>query len=172
MDEVDQFIGYIPDSDEFETRATNSYGHHRQASVVHGNIQHSRNPSYPSASPVTMPLSPEMLQSQGFGGVGIAGDLSNSKWENADISLSLNSGGGTSLATIQDSDSSTKNSGDHKNHRVMHSAAKLGREPSHNAHSKNLPQDVKTVGEYALHHLFNSVSVIVTLVYAANANPS
>ncbi|KAJ5982970.1 hypothetical protein N7481_005069 [Penicillium waksmanii] len=49
-----------------ERRPSNSYGHHRQTSIVHG-MQHSRNPSMAGSTASASPLSPELIASLGRG---------------------------------------------------------------------------------------------------------
>ncbi|KAJ6164695.1 hypothetical protein N7470_003367 [Penicillium chermesinum] len=50
-----------------ERRPSNSYGHHRQTSIVHG-MQHSRNTSIAGSTSSTSPLSPELIASLGRSG--------------------------------------------------------------------------------------------------------
>ena len=45
---------------ERKPSAPGSYGHHRQTSIVHGNIQHSRNTSFVN-TPSTSPLAPQVI---------------------------------------------------------------------------------------------------------------
>jgi hypothetical protein len=148
-----------------------SYGHHRKTSIVHG-IQHSRGPSYNSAS--ASPISPEIIASAGSGsmaGLSIAPEtLFSSRTDEPDSLLKFTNNGSngsvhtqtSGLSTIQDDDEllslgQTVTKRSNTAHKKMPSNSKLRREHSHSrAHSKH-HQESKTAGEYALHHLFNSV---------------
>ncbi|KAK2745368.1 Cell morphogenesis protein PAG1 [Onygenales sp. PD_40] len=151
-----------PDGEGLERRPSNSYGHHRQASIVHGNIQHSRNASFATSS-ATSPLSPEVIASAAFG-VGHGTDAAlNGKRDPLEYSAGYTAAGPTvtgqmpplTLATIQDNDQAELGS-EPPTHRKMVSIAKSRKDHSHHpSHSKHT-QEAKTVGEYALHHLFNS----------------
>ncbi|KAE8379614.1 cell morphogenesis N-terminal-domain-containing protein [Aspergillus bertholletiae] len=146
-----------------ERRPSNSYGHHRQTSIVHG-IQHSRNPSFAASSASNSPLSPEMIASIGRG-VSVEQDSSPlGRLEQLDMhTFHQNQGtNGTvhtlqgMLSTIEDRDTDEAAEGGAMNpaHRRMNSS---GKPRSHSrSHSKNHLTESKTVGEYALHHLFNS----------------
>lgn len=135
-----------------ERRQSNSYGHHRQTSIVHG-IQHSRNPSHAASS---NPLVPELMASlarnTGYG-------------SDNDSAYQTPAGSGPShtaqspLGTIEDQDRGDIPHDNQANplHRRMNSGGRQWREGSHSrSHSKHHSES-KTVGEYALHHLFNSV---------------
>lgn len=147
-----------------ERRPSNSYGHHRQTSIVHG-IQHSRNPSYAASS---NPLGPELMASLARN---VASDLDNaapSRPEQPDLhsAYPTPAGSGSShhpvqspLGAIEDQDTGAipHDSSANPLPRKMDSSGKQWREGSHSrSHSKH-HSDPKTVGEYALHHLFNSV---------------
>ncbi|KAL4949796.1 cell morphogenesis N-terminal-domain-containing protein [Aspergillus filifer] len=151
-----------------ERRPSNSYGHHRQTSIVHG-IQRSRNPSFAASTTSTSPLSPELIANLSRSGgaeqelTGI-GRLDFTDMHSAHQSPSVN---GTAnhnaqgmLSTIEDRDTDDVPDGASPvsvAHRRMNSAGKPWRERSHSrSHSRHLPVESKTVGEYALHHLFNS----------------
>ncbi|KAE8356011.1 cell morphogenesis N-terminal-domain-containing protein [Aspergillus coremiiformis] len=146
-----------------ERRPSNSYGHHRQTSIVHG-IQHSRNPSFAASSTSSSPLSPELIASIGRG-AGVEQDSSPlGRLEQLDIhtfhqSQATNGTGHTlqgMLSTIEDQDTDEAADGGLANpaHRRMNSN---GKPRSHSrSHSKHHHTESKTVGEYALHHLFNS----------------
>lgn len=151
-----------------ERRPSNSYGHHRQTSIVHG-MQHSRNPSM-AGSTASSPLSPELIASLGRGAPDDATMLP-SKLDQLDTHSSLQSPAGVSssyglpgtLSTIQDTDADEKMDGSPASlvHKRMNSGGKSRRDRSHSrSHSKHLSES-KTVGEYALHHLFNSVRHIL-----------
>ncbi|KAL4872860.1 hypothetical protein BDV12DRAFT_161639 [Aspergillus spectabilis] len=151
-----------------ERRPSNSYGHHRQTSIVHG-IQHSRNPSFAASTTSTSPLSPELIASLSRSGgaeqdiVGI-GRLEYSEMHSSHQSPSGNGAANHNvqgmLSTIEDRDPEEVPNGASPvsvAHRRMNSSGKPWRERSHSrSHSRHLPAESKTVGEYALHHLFNS----------------
>ncbi|KAG2421135.1 hypothetical protein HFD88_000751 [Aspergillus terreus] len=150
-----------------ERRPSNSYGHHRQTSIVHG-IQHSRNPSFAASSSSTSPLSPELIASLGrSGGVDQESGASGGRLDQMDMHTPYQSSGNSSsshllqgtLSTIEDQDTDEVGNGTAANpvHRRMNSGGKPWRERSHSrSQSKHHYSESKTVGEYALHHLFNS----------------
>jgi hypothetical protein len=159
-----------PEGDGLERRPSNPYSqHHRQTSIVHGSIQHSRNPSFASSTTMVSSLSPEVIQSTVFGaGLGTEPPL-NGKRDLLEVSSSFPGGGGgsngsghltsSSLSTIQDSDQADAANDQYLNRKIT-SSGKLRWEHSHQqSHSKHQNLEAKTVGEYALHHLFNSVCV-------------
>ncbi|KAF9885888.1 Cell morphogenesis protein PAG1 [Aspergillus nanangensis] len=149
-----------------ERRPSNSYGHHRQTSIVHG-IQHSRNPSFATTSSSASPLSPELIASLGRGGgtdqeTGAPGGRPEQSDMHAIYQNPINSATshmlqGT-LSTIEDRDTDDAGSGSpaHVVHRRMNSSGKPWRERSHSRSQSKPHAESKTVGEYALHHLFNS----------------
>ena len=141
-----------------ERKPSGSYGHHRQASIVHGSIQHSRNTSFvntPSASPLT----PQVIAEAGQVG------------QNALDALRMGDDGIGTLAPINGTigaggggvkgHSPTDSTGDPttpKRPERMHSGR--SRRDQNHSRSQSRPQhsqqESRTVGEYALHHLFNS----------------
>jgi hypothetical protein len=157
-----------------ERKSSASYGHHRKTSIVHG-IQHSRNPSFANSSSTNV-LSPEILSSVGLGS-------SNSITPGSEPTLpvlpgrleqpelpSYSSPGSNApgivqpggLTTIEDDDQGESLNGQPKSfaHRKMLSNGKAQWDHSRSrSHSKHPHQESKTVGEYALHHLFNSVCI-------------
>lgn len=134
--------GSIADGDIIEKRPQNSYGHHRQASVVHGNIQHTHNPSL--ALPVSSsPIHPDTMQSAVYTVIPSSDSKLNVKRENSP------------LANVQDAGLVGSGS-DQSLHKKAMQSGKSRREHIH--HSKSVSQEARTVEEYALHHLFNSVS--------------
>lgn len=149
-----------------ERRPSNSYGHHRQTSIVHG-MQHSRNTSMAGSTSSTSPLSPELIASLGRSG---SDDASiPSKMEQLETHPIHSSPAGLAssyamqgtLSTIQDTDADERLDGSPASlvHKRMNSGGKARRERSHSrSHSKHHSES-KTVGEYALHHLFNSVEL-------------
>lgn len=147
-----------------ERRPSNSYGHHRQTSIVHG-MQHSRNPSMAGSNASASPLSPELIASLGRGGAFDEPGLP-SKLDQLDAHVNYPSppvaptshGPPGTLSTIQDNDIDDVMNGSPISvvHKRMNSGGVSRRDRSHSrSHSKH--SESKTVGEYALHHLFNSV---------------
>ena len=147
-----------------ERRPSVSYGHHRQTSIVHG-IQHSRNASF-AASPAISPLSPEIIAAFGAGAGGASDFTANTPQMEApdppsglpphsrpNGSVSSNMTGST-LASGGSSVTVTQ-----KKMERMQSGGKTRHHHSHSRHHHQAEQ--KTVGEYALHVLFNSVCVAV-----------
>ena len=152
-----------------------SYGHHRNTSIVHG-IQHSRNASF--ASPLASPLSPAIIAAAGGAGHGIDAlamspdgsvDMSPSSIFTSHTNGSLRSM--TSNSTTNGSTpSSEKASFDASINPVntgtiqrrperMHSSKTRRGHDHHRSQSRHPHQhtpEQKTVGEYAIHHLFNS----------------
>lgn len=147
-----------------ERRPSNSYGHHRQTSIVHG-IQHSRNPSLAASS---SPLSPELIASLGRNGGLDSENTGTGRPEQPGMHSYQSAGNnGTGhpaprqLGTIDDQIANGAPNGSSANplHRRMNSTGAQWRDRSHSrSQSKHHHPESKTVGEYALHHLFNSVS--------------
>ncbi len=112
-------------------------------------------------------LSPEVLQSAVFGvGLGNEGPL-NAKRDLLEVSSAFAGGGGgsngsghltlSSLATIQAHDQTEATNEQYSGLKTA-TSGKWRREHAHQqSHSKHQNPEAKTVGEYALHHLFNSV---------------
>lgn len=152
-----------------ERRPSNSYGHHRQTSIVHG-MQHSRNPSMAGSTASTSPLSPELITSLGRGGFDEAG--LSTKLDQPDAHANYQSPAGTAgshglqgpLSTIQDNDSDDVGNGSLASVALKRMNSGVSRrDRSHSrSHSKHHSES-KTVGEYALHHLFNSVGNVLHL---------
>ncbi|KAJ5488488.1 hypothetical protein N7539_003378 [Penicillium diatomitis] len=146
-----------------ERRPSNSYGHHRQTSIFHG-MHHSRNPSMAGSSASASPLSPELIAS--FGRGSFEEGTSPAKVDHLDPpppfptpTPTATHGIPNSLATIQDNNVSVSGSGSPvaTGHTRGNSKGKTGRRDrsQSQSHSKQHLES-KTVGEYALHHLFNS----------------
>lgn len=154
------------DGEGLERRPSNSaYGHHRQASIVHGNIQHSRNASFANSSATTSPLSPEAIAAAGFGVTHVIDSPMNGKRDPLEYSAGY-TGGGTpvagqmqplTLATIQDNHRAEMASEPQSQRKVTPSGKSRRDHSHHPSHSAKHSQEARTVGEYALHHLFNSV---------------
>lgn len=149
-----------------ERRPSNPYGHHRQTSIVHG-MQHSRNPSMAGSTASTSPLSPELIASLGRGGfeeAGVPNKLDQLDPHSAYQSHGMAAGHGVpgTLSTIQDNDAGETMDGSPASvvHRRMNSGGTIGRRDRSHSRSHSKPHlESKTVGEYALHHLFNSVGI-------------
>lgn len=149
-----------------ERRPSNPYGHHhRQTSIVHGSIQHSRNPSLAAtSSAATGPLSPEIIAAAGLAGALGSESKLDGVWENAEFSSDYITAGSSSGSLVQMSPISSKQEAEranrldiHHTHRKAAQNSKLRHENSHRpSPSKHTNQEAKTVAEYALHHLFNS----------------
>ncbi|KAL2133899.1 hypothetical protein VTI74DRAFT_1464 [Chaetomium olivicolor] len=142
-----------------------SYGHHRQASIVHGivGIHHSRNGSL--ASSVSSPLSPQMIAAAGAGLTPDRAEMHAFPRLDSDASggqRPLTALSGTTVASVANvpERSPSAAAGD------VSARAKMERKHSgkirrdhvhHHSHSSRHHKDEqKTVGEYALHVLFTS----------------
>ena len=150
-----------------ERKPSGSYGHHRQTSIVHGNIQHSRNTSFAS-TPTTSPLTPQVIAELG-GATQHVLDSRMMATDGVGNLPSLNNGyiGGAGLAG-QKGHSPSASFGDRTGTEPMQGATYRRPERMHSgrssrAHnhtrsqSRSLHHQQVTVSEYALHHLFNSV---------------
>ncbi|KAJ5423217.1 hypothetical protein N7491_008433, partial [Penicillium cf. griseofulvum] len=145
-----------------ERRPSNSYGHHRQTSIVHG-IQHSRNTSMAGSAASTSPLSPELIASLGRGAFDEAtlpakfDPLETHSGYSTPSGIAASHGLTPTLSTIQDNDTTVRDvSPAALLHSRMNSGGKPRRERSDSRSQSKHPSESKTVGEYALHHLFNS----------------
>lgn len=156
------------DGEGLERRPSNSaYGHHRQASIVHGSIQHSRNASFAASSANPGPLSPEGIATAAYGVSHALDSPLNGKRDPQEYSSGY-TGAGTpvtghmqpaTLTTIQDNHQAEIAS-EPTSQRKATTSGKSRRDHSHHpSHSSKHSQEARTVGEYALHHLFNSVCV-------------
>ncbi|CZR63223.1 related to TAO3-Transcriptional Activator of OCH1 [Phialocephala subalpina] len=134
-----------------------SKAHHRQTSIVHG-IQHSRNGSLASTS--SSPLSPQMIIAAGGSEASNMGDSAafapNLAGMNNGASFSSSS---TVLPERTSSAADSNNNYNLTQKRVerMHSGRSSRDHRHHHSHSRHHHKDeLKTVGEYALHVLFTS----------------
>lgn len=150
---------------KLERKPSQSYGHHRNTSIVHG-IQHSRNTSFVN-SPATSPLSPQIIAAVGGAGPnGLDGPFMMPQDELADlpanISPSATNGGGrygTGPPSV---------SGDYRAYneaaaqqfrgdpRRLERTDSVRMKHTH-VRSQSRHHHGRTVGELALHHLFNAV---------------
>jgi hypothetical protein len=139
-------------------RLADSKSHHRQTSIVHG-VQHSRNGSYASSN---SPLSPQMIAAAGgerpdassMGDPAFASPMSMSSMT-SNTSFSSN----TTLVPDRGSTATDTTSITQKRVERMHSGRSRRDHGHHHSHSRHHHKgELKTVGEYALHVLFTSVS--------------
>lgn len=150
-----------------ERKPSASYGHHRQTSIVHG-VQHSRNASFVN-SPETSPLSTHMVAatSELLGNVGRPNmghqDLPDPPIGNQPPVITNNSTPTYAVTSnlVNDRDGHDVTNATLTQRRIerMHSGKVRREHAHHHSHSKphHHTPEWKTVGEYALHHLFNSV---------------
>jgi hypothetical protein len=140
---------------ERKPSTSGSYGHHRQASVVHGNIQHSRNPSFASPTSAHPPNSapkPADLASPR--------DVMDPRtMASAELSASAGAKKGHSPSASGAVGELPPHFAPRRLERV-HSTSGRARNGGHTpSHSRTHHSESRTVGEYALHHLFNAVSL-------------
>lgn len=141
-----------------ERKPSLSYAHNRQTSIVHG-IQHSRNTSFVN-SPATSPLSPHVIAA---GGSTLDGTvMSQESIAEAFAAKGAHPGGTAAngyagVGAVAASDGGVPQ---RKPERAQSSRSRKGGHHHHRSQSRHHPvqHELKTVGEYALHHLFNSVS--------------
>ncbi|KAI9795647.1 MAG: Cell morphogenesis protein PAG1 [Piccolia ochrophora] len=153
-----------------------SYGHHRQTSIVHG-MQHSRNASFVN-SPTSSPMSPHVVVTPGAG-LGIGSDLGPGMAQGDGVEPTSNpsllntngiGGGPSGYATPVTTPGSDRTLVDpngsvtsHRRLEHMHSGkARRDHGHVHSLSRHHHQPELKTVGEFALHHLFNSVSTLVS----------
>ena len=162
-------VGRDPDTVP-ESKSLTSYGHHRQTSIVNG-VQHSRNVSFAN-SPATSPLSPQWMTAGGGGTGGFEPPytVSEDAEEFSSTSSQTLTQSGASWSTTSIPLSSPASNAEHqslsnaeptqKRPERVQSTGKGKRDAPHNRSNSVHPQhqELKAVGEYALHHLFNSVS--------------
>ncbi|KAK6957721.1 hypothetical protein Daesc_000509 [Daldinia eschscholtzii] len=161
-----------------DPKAVASYGHHRQTSIVHG-IQHSRNGSLASSS--SSPLSPQMIAAAGAGILPERSDMStmnrlDSEMSTASIPTMASRpptalSGTTANASIHsERTQSSQENGiggtiTQKKLERMHSKSRRDHTHHHSHSSRHHRDEPKTVGEYAMHVLFTSVSSDWYLVF-------
>lgn len=145
-------------SPRLDNRLAESKSHHRQTSIVHG-IQHSRNGSFASS---TSPLSPQMIAAAG-GERPDASSMGESSFTSTMSSITSGTSFSSNTTLIPDRINAADNSSiptTQKRVERMHSGRSRrdhGHHPSHSRHHHK--DELKTVGEYALHVLFTSVSL-------------
>ena len=130
-------------------RNTSQYEHHRKTSIVNG-VQHSRNPSLLSSTS-TSPLSPHRILTSGAAVDVAHPDSAGGLRESP--SMSTIPAGSVSGVSHQP----TSRALDGRKPDGMHSGRKRRTRDKQRAQSRSqAPPELKTVGEYALHHLFTS----------------
>ncbi|KAI9829877.1 MAG: hypothetical protein M1819_005975 [Sarea resinae] len=143
-----------------ERRPSLSYGHHRQTSIVHG-IQHSRNASFVN-QPATSPISPQVIAAAGVGsGSGpdtstnvVIPEMDDPSWGRSGTSGSFSRS--NTITSALASDRSTGDSGQKRLERMHSGKSRRDYSRNHSQSRHHHQPELKTVGEYALHHLFNS----------------
>ena len=152
-------------SGTLERRPSATQNHYRQPSRAHSNHPQSRNAIFVK-SPATSPLSPETpgstTNNAGFP------DFANFSINNHTASERVSSESSTLIGSIHSSSASvvstvSRNVGDasgstseyKRNERSQHSKNRSGHQ--HRRSQSRQHQEQKTVGEYALHHLFTKV---------------
>jgi hypothetical protein len=137
-----------------ERKPSGSYAHNRNTSIVHG-IQHSRNTSFVN-SPATSPLSPQAIAAAGA-------TIDGAIMSQESIVEAFAANGthpGASIANgamhaVAASDGSVPQRKPERAPSARSSRRGHNQQRSQSRHPQNA-HELKTVGEYALHHLFNS----------------
>lgn len=150
-----------------ERRPSASQTHFRQMSRAHGTFQQSRNAMFVS-SPATSPLSPETPGSANidanlpdFSGLTMIHRGTSLRHQNESPSTTTNDlsqHSSTTSTLVGDRDlaeMSSTSSTQKRTDRVQPSRVRGGH--SHHRSQSKHSQEQKSVGEYALHHLFNQV---------------
>ncbi|EFQ94767.1 hypothetical protein PTT_07455 [Pyrenophora teres f. teres 0-1] len=143
-----------------ERKPSGSYAHNRNTSIVHG-IQHSRNTSYVN-SPATSPLSPHIIAAAA--GATIDGAvMSQESIAEAFAANGMQPGPASVTANIyaQAGPQAAASDGSITQRRPERAPSARSSRKGHNHHRSQSrhpphPHELKTVGEYALHHLFNA----------------
>ncbi|USW57046.1 Putative Cell morphogenesis protein [Septoria linicola] len=143
---------------DIDRKPSVSYSHHRQASIVHG-VQHSRNPSL-MASANSSPLSPTKILSATTATSQDPGFPANLKKSPSMSQLGGSLSGGSSPVNAVAVNKSFESIAGQRRPERMHSG-RMKRTHEHNrsqsrTHGSGNGSEPKTVGEYALHHLFTS----------------
>jgi hypothetical protein len=133
---------------------TEAKSHHRQTSIVHG-IQHSRNGSFGSSA--TSPISPQLIAAAGADRSD-ASSMADSAYPSGMSTMT----GGTSFSTNSTlvAPSGASESGSSSGQRRMERMRSTNSSRDyrhHHSNSRQNKEDLKTVGEFALQVLFNSV---------------
>ncbi len=161
-----------------DRRPSMAYGHHRQTSIVHG-FQHSRNASFVN-SPATSPLSPHIVAVAATGNgdgpevlstlapsSGLSALPSNQPSHNAASSVTSNGIANSTSINDREANEASSDTSTVKRLERKHSGKGRRDHGHHNSHSRHHHHhhhhhqpELKTVGEFALHHLFNSVCAL------------
>ena len=150
-----------------ERKKSVTNGHYRQGSKLQGPYHHSRNASFVN-SPATSPLSPQPTGGTAAN-AGLASDFTSLTmiYHGAHEHRAADSSSGTVDGSMHTSSTSTlvgdRDAGDIQNtmltqRRIDRTHSSRTRREHGHQRSQSRQQEQKTVGEYALHHLFNSVS--------------
>lgn len=141
---------------------TDAKAHNRQTSIVHG-IQHSRNGSFASSS--NSPLSPQIIAAAG-GEMPDASNMGDSVFASTLSSMASGNSFTSNATLVPDrppppvSENSSNTLSQMRVER-MHSGRSSRDHRHHHSHSRHHhKEELKTVGEYALHVLFTSVSLL------------
>lgn len=145
-----------PDVERTLERRPSQYAHNRNTSMING-VQHSRNTSYVN-SPATSPLSEHAQVIAGLDGAIMSQDSITAAFSAHGVTTSTGAangfaGAGLSPVALVDSSSTQR-----KPERAASRSSRKGHvhHRSQSRHHQQHPHELKTVGEYALHHLFNS----------------
>jgi hypothetical protein len=136
-----------------ERKPSQSYAHNRNTSIVHGQArQHSRNTSYVN-SPATSPLSEQAQVVAGLNGAVMSQDTITAAFTARGVTAGAGAGAQDGLMSA----GLPPAPGDSRPQRTVSRNSRKGHvhhrsQSRHHQHTHEL----KTVGEYALHHLFNS----------------
>jgi hypothetical protein len=139
-----------------ERKPSQSYAHNRNTSIVHG-VQHSRNTSYVN-SPATSPLSEHAQVITGLDGAIMSQDSITAAFSAHGVTAGPNAANGfASSALSPGAPGDGSSSAQRKPERAPSRSSRKGH-VHHRSQSRHHQQhhELKTVGEYALHHLFNS----------------
>lgn len=151
---------------KLERKPSLPYGHHRNTSIVHG-VQHSRNTSFVN-SPATSPLSPQIIAAAGGAGSnGLDGPFMMPQDELADLPANISPAASSSGGRYGTGPPSV--SGDYRAYSEQYRGEprRLERTDSvrmkhTHVRSQSKHHHGRTVGELALHHLFNAVGALST----------
>ncbi|CAI6342287.1 unnamed protein product [Periconia digitata] len=124
-----------------ERKPSHSYAHNRNTSIVGGIRQHSRNTSFVN-SPATSPLSPNQGH---YAGATLDGIMSQESITDAFAAK------GTHMGSLSEVPAASQS------HRKPERAPSArSRKGGHHSQTRQPANELKTIGEYALHHLFNA----------------
>ncbi|PVH94930.1 hypothetical protein DM02DRAFT_173569 [Periconia macrospinosa] len=136
-----------------ERKPSRSYAHNRNTSIVGGIRQHSRNASFVN-SPATSPLSPH----QGYhAGATLDGTIMSQ--ESITEAFAAKGAHMSSLSEVAATPSiGPQTQAQRKPERAPSARSRKAghHNPHHHSQSRQPVSELKTIGEYALHHLFNS----------------